>query len=165
LTSVAQVTITVQAAPVASGTTIVPSVNPIVAGQGVTFTAAVSGSNPAGAVTFKDGVTVLCNAVPLVSGQAQCAAGALAVGSHGITAEYAGDAANSPSTSPAVTQVVSKAGTSVIIGAHTPNPSVSGARCRHRGGAAGAAARRPGRSCDRRQRAADHAARPAAISC
>ena len=127
LTSVAQVTITVQAAPVASGTAIVPSVNPIVAGQGVSFTATVSGSNPAGAVTFKDGVAVLCNAVPLVSGQAQCAAGALAVGSHGITAEYAGDAANSPSTSPAVTQVVSKAGTGVSIGAHTPNPSVSGA--------------------------------------
>src|SRR6185369_19004 len=46
-------------------TTLGSSLNPSVAGQGVTFTATVAGQSPFGSVTFADGSNVLCNAVTL----------------------------------------------------------------------------------------------------
>ena len=67
----------------------------------MTFTATVTGSAPTGTVTFNEGVAVLCNAVPLAGGQAQCSTSALTVGSHSIVASYSGDAANAASVSTA----------------------------------------------------------------
>ncbi|MEI6605174.1 MAG: DUF6288 domain-containing protein [Verrucomicrobiota bacterium] len=63
----------------------------------VTFTATVT-PGASGTVTFKDGTTVLGTG-PLASGQATCAATALALGSHTITAIFPGDGTYAPSTS------------------------------------------------------------------
>ena len=73
--------------------------NPSVSGQNVTFTATVTGATPTGTVTFNHGAMALCSAVTLVGGQAACTTGALAVGSHSMTAVYSGDGTNANSTS------------------------------------------------------------------
>ena len=113
-------------APPATSTLLSPSFNPSVFGQSVTFTATVSPSGATGNVTFNDGASVLCSAVALAGGQAQCSTGTLTVAGHSVTATYSGDVNNAGSTSPALSQIVNKAGTSTAIGAHTPNPSTVG---------------------------------------
>ncbi len=110
----------------ATTTSLGSATNPSVFGQSVTFTATVTGATPTGTVTFKDGATALCSAVALTTGQAQCISGALAVGSHSMTAVYSGDSTNANSTSSIVNQVVNKANTTTVIGTHTPNPSTVG---------------------------------------
>jgi len=100
---------------VASTTGIATSLTPSLAGSSVTFTATVSGSAPAGSVTFKDGSTSIsgCSAVGLTgSGNVQtalCATASLVAGTHSITAIYIGDASNNGSTSAALSQVVNTA--------------------------------------------------------
>jgi hypothetical protein len=92
----------------ATATALSSSIDPSASGQSVTFTAVVTGgtSTPTGTVTFKDGPTTL-GTVPLnANGGATFATSALAVGTHTVTAVYAGDAAHVGSTSPAVSQVV-----------------------------------------------------------
>ena len=74
-------------------------------GQPVTFTATVSGYNPSGTVTFKDGNTVLATAT-LANGVATYTTSTLSVGTHQITATYDGDGNNTASTSPAITETV-----------------------------------------------------------
>jgi hypothetical protein len=114
----------------ATTTTLASSANPSAAGQSVSFTASVTGSNPTGNVAFKDAGSPLsgCSAVALTgSGNtrtAVCATSALAVGVHSITADYAGDASNGSSSSSALSQTV-KASTTTTI-ASSLNPSISG---------------------------------------
>jgi uncharacterized delta-60 repeat protein len=97
---------------VASTTSIATSLTPSLAGSSVTFTATVSGSAPAGSVTFKDGSTSIsgCSAVGLTgSGNvrtALCATASLVAGTHSITAIYTGDESNNDSTSAVLSQVV-----------------------------------------------------------
>jgi uncharacterized repeat protein (TIGR01451 family) len=96
------------AALAVAGTTatgLVSSANPSSGGQAVTFTATVTGLSPTGIVTFKDGSTVLGTGT-LASGVASFTTSSLSVGSHSITAVYAGDATNAPSTSAVLTQTV-----------------------------------------------------------
>jgi hypothetical protein len=84
------------------------SQNPSVKGSSVTFTATVSSGAPGGAtgsVTFKDGSKKLVT-VNLNGGQASFSTSALTKGSHSVTAQYGGDAANDSSTSTVVVQVV-----------------------------------------------------------
>jgi large repetitive protein len=83
------------------------SPKPSHAGQSVTFTATVASPGPkaTGRVTFLDGTTVLGSAT-LSSGIARLSKSTLAVGTHSITAEYAGDANSLKSTSSTLTQVV-----------------------------------------------------------
>jgi hypothetical protein len=71
------------------------SADPSLVGHPVTFTATVLASvagsgTPTGTVTFKDGTITLSN-VSLVKGQASFTTSTLAVGTHKITATYAGD--------------------------------------------------------------------------
>ncbi len=88
------------------GTVLSASANPSVFGQSVVLTAIVTPAAgnplPTGDVTFRDGETVLCNAVALAANggaaNATCTAAALAVGSHALSASYAGDANNLAST-------------------------------------------------------------------
>jgi uncharacterized repeat protein (TIGR01451 family) len=72
-----------------------------IAGQQVTFTAAVTGGPgvATGNATFRDGATTLCNAVVLFDGSATCSTSSLAIGSHSITAQYSGDASYNGTTS------------------------------------------------------------------
>jgi len=70
-------------------------------GQSVTLTATVTGTSPTGTVTFKDGGTTVGSSA-LNGGVATLSASSLALGSHTLTAEYAGDTNNDPSTSGSV---------------------------------------------------------------
>ena len=103
---------------------------PIV-GMSVTFTATVktSGSiSPTGSVTFKDGNMVLdTGALAVVHGQLQATftTSSLAVGSHSITATYAGDTDNGQSTSAGVSEAVAKSTSSTTLSS-TVNPASFG---------------------------------------
>ncbi len=92
-------------------TAVVSSTNPSDLGQPATFTATVTtgtpaGGVPTGTVTFRDGATSLGTGTLNGAGLADLTTFALAVGSHSITAEYAGDANRNGSTSPTLTQNV-----------------------------------------------------------
>jgi hypothetical protein len=69
-------------------------------GAAVTFTATVTGSNPTGIVTFRDGATVIsgCSAVSLSAGVALCTTSFPSAGVRIISAAYAGDTFNISST-------------------------------------------------------------------
>jgi autotransporter-associated beta strand protein len=97
-------------APLPSNTTVTSSLgNAATYGDAVTFTAtvAVSGGPATGTVTFKDGTTVLGTGTLDGSGQANYTPGAFAVGSHSITATFAGDVTFGPSVSPGFIYAVS----------------------------------------------------------
>ena len=98
------------AAPGVTATALVSSLNPSTVGQAVTFTATVSGgTSPTGNVQFREGATVLAT-VPLAGATAAFTTSALSVGVHAITADYAGDVDDAPSTSAPVNQVVNGGG-------------------------------------------------------
>jgi hypothetical protein len=108
-------------------TTITSGTNPSAFEQSVTFTATVqppTGTTAAGTVTFMDGSTSLGSAT-LSSNSAQLAISALTVGTHSITAVYAGGANLSGSTSALLSQVVNGASTTTAVSS-SPNPSTFG---------------------------------------
>ena len=96
-------------------------------GQALTFTATVNFATATGLVTFYDGSTVLNpGGTMLAAGAvASITLGTLSVGTHQITASYAGDANNLPSTATALTVSVAKDPTTTVVSL-TPNPSVFG---------------------------------------
>jgi hypothetical protein len=83
-------------------------------GQPITLTATVTGARPTGVVTFKDGPTTLATE-SLSSGSASYSTSTLALGSHTLTAAYAGDSNNAPSTSQRVTETVALFTTSIVL--------------------------------------------------
>jgi hypothetical protein len=105
-------------------TAISSSANPSAFDQSVTLTATVqspAGTTAAGVVTFMDGSSSLGSAT-LSSNSAQLVVSALTVGTHTITASYAGGANLSGSTSAALSQVVNGASTTTSVSSST-NPS------------------------------------------
>ncbi|MFT4111193.1 Ig-like domain repeat protein [Silvibacterium sp.] len=90
-----------------SSNTLSCSPNPAAYGATVTCTATVSGpsSTPAGSVTFYDGTTSLGTAT-LDDGVATYSTSSLSVGSHSISAVYAGSAPYASSTSNTITEVI-----------------------------------------------------------
>ena len=68
-------------------------------GTPLTFTATVTGASPTGNVAFYAGSTLLGTSALNGSFQASFTTGSLAIGSHSITAIYAGNATNAASTS------------------------------------------------------------------
>jgi hypothetical protein len=102
------------------------SLNPSTAGGTVSFTAMVSGSGatPTGTVQFFSGGTWIGTAT-LSSGSAVFKIDSLGAGSHTITADYSGDAVYAAADSTTVTQVVSKAATTVKL-TSSLNPAASG---------------------------------------
>jgi Big-like domain-containing protein/VCBS repeat protein len=125
------VTQTVTKAP--SATALAGSPNPSVFGQAVTLTATVSASGggngtPTGTVTFSDNGTPIGNGTLNNAGLATLSISSLNVGSHTITAAYAGDTnflASSASGASGVTQTVSKTPSTTAL-TSSPNPSISG---------------------------------------
>jgi hypothetical protein len=107
-------------------TTLISSQNPSTFGQAVTFTATVTGSNPNGTVTFKDGATTLGIRTLDRSEQATFTIFFLSVGAHSITATYNGDRDNAPSTSAPLTQVVVGQTPTTTTLTSSPNPSTLG---------------------------------------
>ncbi len=100
------------------------SLNPSTYGASVTFTATITSSSTTaatGTVSFYDGATKI-GAGTLTAGVATFATTTLAVGTHSITATYAGDSNNSAGTSNAVSQVVNTASSSITV-TSTLNPS------------------------------------------
>lgn len=120
------------AAAGSSSTSLASSANPASVGTTVTFTATVTGTNPTGTVDFKDnGVSIAgCNAQPLSgsgnSNSAQCATGALAVGTHPIVAAYGGDGSNPPSGSATLSQVITNGPGTTLTSSQ--NPANAGAQ-------------------------------------
>jgi len=119
----------------ASTTTLTPTTNgtPSVYGVSVTFSATVEANapgagTPTGIVTFMDSATTLGTGTLNSSGVASFSTSTttpLAVGSHSITAVYAGDTNFTTSTSSAaLTQVVNQATTT--LGAVSNSPSITG---------------------------------------
>src|SRR5262249_25287261 len=86
-------------------TTLNASATTISGGDTVTFTAFVSGAEPTGSVTFKDGSAVLATEALAAAGT-RYSTSALAVGEHSITAVYSGDDHNAASYSRVVTESV-----------------------------------------------------------
>ena len=98
--------------PTVTTTTLTASpVSPVAQGTTVTLTAKVIPQTAAGTVQFKDGTTGLGNPVPVVNGTAMGAGSQLPVGARQLSAVFApaNPAAFSPSTSPALTYVVTGA--------------------------------------------------------
>ena len=85
---------TVAAAPI-TNKNVVMSVtpNPPVTGQPVVFTFTVTGTNPTGTVTIKDGNKVI-GTIDIVNGTGLFSTTNLTAGSHTLTAEYGGDGSN-----------------------------------------------------------------------
>ncbi len=86
----------------ATTVTLASSPNPSAVGQSVTITATVTGTSLTGSVLFKDAASTLsgCSAVPVIAGSATCATASLALGTHGLTGTYSGDAINATAVSP-----------------------------------------------------------------
>ena len=106
------ITITVTAPPALISTTTTLTASPAtgVSGTSITVTALVTPASgtaiPTGTVTFSDGSTSIGSASLDATGKAAISTTILAVGSHGITAAYAGATAFSGSTSSSVTVTV-----------------------------------------------------------
>jgi sugar lactone lactonase YvrE len=104
--------------------------NPSTYGQTVTFTASLpaigGGVRPTGTVQFYAGTALLGTAQALSAGTASVTFGALAVGTHSITARYLGDDPNYLAvTSATVSQRVDKAAATAAVSG-TPNPTTFG---------------------------------------
>ena len=108
----------------ATSVTLSSSLDPSKYGQSVTFSAVVVPSGPGvptGNVSFYDGGTLL-GSVSLTKSVAPFTTSSLTGGSHSITASYAGDGTFGPSSSPVLTQAVSKIPPSINLSS-APNPS------------------------------------------
>src|SRR5262249_57419733 len=103
--------------------TVTSSVNPLVFGQAVTFTATVSAvapgaGTPTGTVTFKDGAISIGSGT-LSAGSATFSTSSLSVGTHTVTVSYAGDTNLTASTSANLLQTVNQVGSTPVL---TPFP-------------------------------------------
>jgi len=108
-----------------TSTTVASSQSSVLVLTPVTYTAKVTGNGvpPTGSVSFLADGTSIGAANLDATGTATLTYAALSVGSHQITASYAGDADNSPSTSSAVTEVVAAISTVTALGASTTTGS------------------------------------------
>jgi sugar lactone lactonase YvrE len=118
-------TILVNPAPTA--TTLTSAPNPSTPGQIVTFTATVSSTagTPTGSVTFLDSGTVLGTGAVNASGVATFTTSTLTVGTHPVTAAYAGATNFAASTSTVDSQVVTTSSVAMTL-TSSRNPSTLG---------------------------------------
>ncbi len=110
-------------------TTLTSSANPSSFGQSLTFTATVApaapgSGTPTGTVNFFDGTTTLGTGTINASGVATFSTSDLSVGSHSITAVYAGSSNFTESTSAPLSQQVNPATTTALTS--SVNPSITG---------------------------------------
>ena len=100
--------------------------SPSVFGQSVNFVAVVGPTGATGTVSFFDGANLIgTSPVDAGTGVASFNISTLAVGPHGISAVYSGDANFSAGTSSTLSQTVNQAFTNTVV-TNTPNPSVFG---------------------------------------
>ncbi|WP_310270193.1 Ig-like domain repeat protein [Roseateles saccharophilus] len=109
----------------ASSVALTSSPASVLQGQPLTLTATVSGTNPTGSVTFKDGAAALGSVNLNASGVASLQVVLSETGAHSLTAEYGGDA-NHLAASGALNQSVTpKATTSTTLAAN-PTSAAAG---------------------------------------
>ncbi len=103
------------------------SLNPSIAGEGVTYTATLNTAAATGAVKFEDGGIAIsgCNAQAVSKGSATCTVANLTAGSHWVKAVYSGDSNYATSTSSGLTQTVNKKATAMAVSSSL-NPSIAG---------------------------------------
>ncbi len=108
-------------------TTVSSSSDPSTVGQAVTYTATVSAAATTGTVSFDEAGTPIagCTAQPVSSSTATCTVVDLGAGSPWITAVYSGGGNYAASSSPGLTQTVSKK-TSTTVVSSSLNPSTVG---------------------------------------
>ncbi|AKV00567.1 Flagellar hook-length control protein FliK [Labilithrix luteola] len=107
-------------------TALTSSANPSVFGQPTKLSASVTSTvtgTRTGNVTFMDGTTVLGTTALDVSGVATLTSSTLVVGTHPLSAVYAGDSNFAMSTSSALSQTVDRAKTTTVL-ASSSNPSL-----------------------------------------
>jgi Bacterial Ig-like domain (group 3)/YDG domain len=111
----------------ATTTSLNSSQNPSSLGDGIVFTASVSGGagTPNGSVTFKEGASILGTTALNGARQAFLTNTFATAGTHSITAVYAGNGSYLSSTSSPLSQIVNKANTITTL-ASSVNPSVFG---------------------------------------
>ena len=90
----------------------------------LTLTAADQSGTPTGAVTFYDGGTALATVNLNASGIAQWSTQSFAVGTHSLSAQYAGDAANASGTSNSVPEQIAQLKTLTVLSSNTSNPMI-----------------------------------------
>ncbi len=117
----------VQAVNQANSTTVVTSnVNPTVFGRSVTFTARVTPLAATGTVQFRiDGADVAGPVTLDATGRARFTTNALTVGTHTVTASYAGNTDYRPSTSATFTGTVNRASSRAVV-VSSGSPAVRG---------------------------------------
>jgi hypothetical protein len=110
-------------AGIASATVLTAAPNPAGTGQTVTLTAAVTGAGvtPTGTVMFYDGAAQIGQGTLDATGHAAFSTAGLAVGTHSLTALYAGDATYVTSTSAAVVETIETPGFTIALS----SPSVT----------------------------------------
>lgn len=115
-----------------TATALTSSVNPVIHGTPVTFTATVTATGtkaPTGTVAFYDGTVQIGTGTLAASGTTSAVAtlqtSSLAAGTHAITAAYSGDANDFTSTSAALSETVNVASSTTTVAA-SANPSIAG---------------------------------------
>ncbi|HEY5330750.1 MAG TPA: Ig-like domain repeat protein [Acidobacteriaceae bacterium] len=114
----------VQSAQIALGS----SANPAASGATVVFTARVTAPatiTPTGSVTFLDGATLLGSAAVDATGAASVSSSALSVGTHSVTANYAGDQNLSSVSSAPLVETIQNSSTQIALTA-SANPATYG---------------------------------------
>ncbi len=111
-----------------TSTAVTVTPDPALVGTAITIAAKVTGNGgtPTGSVNFLANGNIIATAV-LSGGTASFTTSTLAPGTYSITASYAGDAADSPSTSTAVSETVGLIPTATSLGSSAtsgPNPQV-----------------------------------------
>ena len=100
-----------------TGLTLASPASPVDVGTTVTFTTILTsnGVAPTGALTLHDGSAVIATQNVTNTGTITFSISTLALGTHTLTAVYAGDANNSPATSNAITITVQQAASSTSL--------------------------------------------------
>jgi hypothetical protein len=125
--STASVTETVN--PLATTTTLSATPNPAGTGQPVTLTAGVTGggATPTATIAFFDGATQIAQGILDATGHASYTTSTLTLGTHNLTAVYAGSVIYAGSTSPVVTEIIELPGFTMTLS----SPSISLQTYRH----------------------------------
>lgn len=118
-------TLAVDVALAQSATTLSSTDTQLALGKQSVFTATVSGKNPTGQVSFFDG-TALLGTATLSAGKAGFSTVLAGVGTHTISAKYAGDPANAGSASTGLSQTVLQGTTALVLSASGQTPATPG---------------------------------------
>jgi hypothetical protein len=112
-----------------TSTALAPSINPVQVGQLVTYTATVSPTPAGGSVAFTDNGSPIagCASVPLSGASAACSEIYGPAGGHNIVATYSGFPSFMESTSPTLTEIVTKTPCATLAGCNLHGLSLTNA--------------------------------------